>query len=566
MVRPSALFFSAGVAARTCSQVDEGVSTLGVLIEKECGGLKESDCCARCFYQRTNCVAVDNRAGCCYYYSSVQSTQVDPSSTRITNGPAPPTPTPSPVPTPPSPVPTPPTPTPRPTPTPAPVKGSFCDQPGWGIVWEDEFDGPTLNDENWNVMVGHDEGTLRAALGTQEDVYLEAGDLVLRTRFDGFDPDVPRPENCTALMESTDALGGTGVATTSAADVGECCDQCRNNPTCGYFTYLPGGWGCDVGCCYHKSADVTDFNTSSPGCTSGHVPGAGTYKSGAVVSGGSHGGSSVPVGHADQSWMYGRFCVRAKLPGVEAGQSTTRPNNCSTLMQNTDVLGAGGVATLSAQDEGQCCDMCRDHALCSYFVYMKGAWGCNVGCCYLKDSGVTAFDTNAPGRIAGFVPGAADKSQGIWPAHWMMPDVEDCWPTKGEIDVMEMINGDGTYHGTMHWSGNGACGNDAANGGDSAAPSTWASEYHEYALEWTADHMHFVVDGEVKHTALPGSRPSYGGPTSTTFINEKYYWLLNTAVGKNGAWAGPPGPNTVFPAYHRIDYVRVAKPTAEVAV
>ena len=43
--------------------------------------------------------------------------------------------------------------------------------------------------------------------------------------------------------------------------------------------------------------------------------------------------------------------------------------------------------------------------------------------------------------------------KGIWPAHWMMPDDDSCWPDHGEQDIMEMINGDGFSHGTYHWNG-----------------------------------------------------------------------------------------------------------------
>ena len=45
-------------------------------------------------------------------------------------------------------------------------------------------------------------------------------------------------------------------------------------------------------------------------------------------------------------------------------------------------------------------------------------------------------------------------AQGIWPAHWMMPDVEACWPDLGEMDILEMINGDGRVHATYHWEAN----------------------------------------------------------------------------------------------------------------
>merc|ERR1712070_737027 len=347
-------------------------------------------------------------------------------------------------------------------------------------------------------------------------------------------------------------VNGVNVGHDSAKDIGECCEQCQKDPTCGWFTYLPGGWGCDVGCCYRKSPDgFKGFNASCSDCISGYVPGGGTYTSGAVVSGGKHGGSTVPVGTADQSWKYGRFCVRAKLPGVEAQPVDARPQNCSMLMESTDVLGGGGAGQASAADVGQCCDLCRKNSLCSYFTYMKRAWGCDGGCCYMKTAsggfGGGGFNTSAPGRVSGFMPGGSDKSLGIWPAHWMMPDVDDCWPSKGEIDIMEMVNGDGIPHGTYHWTGDGQCGADAANGGQGPMLTDWATAYHEFALEWAEDHMFFVVDGKVIKTVLPGYPATYGGPTKTTFYDVPYYWLLNTAVGEWGAWAGPPGPDTVFP-------------------
>merc|ERR1712070_220514 len=109
-----------------------------------------------------------------------------------------------------------------------------------------------------------------------EDVYLEDGNLVLWTRLDGFDPTASRPENCSELMYDTD-VDGPGPTTTSAADVGECCQQCRENPTCGYFSYLEGGWGCEGGCCYQKNAEIKGFISNKTGVISGHVPGAGTY-------------------------------------------------------------------------------------------------------------------------------------------------------------------------------------------------------------------------------------------------------------------------------------------------
>ena len=50
--------------------------------------------------------------------------------------------------------------------------------------------------------------------------------------------------------------------------------------------------------------------------------------------------------------------------------------------------------------------------------------------------------------------GSGGAAQGIWPAHWMMPDTAGCWPDLGEMDILEMINGDGRAHATYHWESN----------------------------------------------------------------------------------------------------------------
>ncbi len=44
--------------------------------------------------------------------------------------------------------------------------------------------------------------------------------------------------------------------------------------------------------------------------------------------------------------------------------------------------------------------------------------------------------------------------QGIWPAHWMMPQDDSCDPDEGEMDIMEMVSGDGMAWSTYHWQSN----------------------------------------------------------------------------------------------------------------
>eukprot|EP00730_Choanoeca_flexa_P015414 TRINITY_DN7073_c0_g1_i4.p1 TRINITY_DN7073_c0_g1~~TRINITY_DN7073_c0_g1_i4.p1 ORF type:complete len:163 (+),score=20.54 TRINITY_DN7073_c0_g1_i4:1-489(+) len=43
------------------------------------------------------------------------------------------------------------------------------------------------------------------------------------------------------------------------------------------------------------------------------------------------------------------------------------------------------------------------------------------------------------GRVCfnAILPGNPNVSQGIWPAHWMMPEDASCWPDHGEVHCMQ---------------------------------------------------------------------------------------------------------------------------------
>ena len=153
----------------------------------------------------------------------------------------------------------------------AAAPSSFCDDDGWAEVWADHFNGTELDTTSWTVDLNAGDSRVRDSQGTADNVYLEDGDLVLRSQ-----------------------------------------------------EQSAGKWN---------------------------------YTSGAVQTMGK------------QSWKgLTRACVRARLPGGEGGE------------------------------------------------------------------------------------GPRKDSAGIWPAHWMMPDNKACWPSNGEIDIMEMVNGDGITHATCECS------------------------------------------------------------------------------------------------------------------
>lgn len=162
--------------------------------------------------------------------------------------------------------------------------------------------------------------------------------------------------------------------------------------------------------------------------------------------------------------------------------------------------------------------------------------------------------------VSAKLPGSPGKrGQGIWPAHWMLPDngISDTCLDEGEMDIMEMINSEGRSYSTFHWMSSypqHKCADfDTFHKSEHALtqmPATWNSDFHEYGLERSSEHLAFAVDGKV---VLNVSAKDAGTKLSHT----PFFLILNTAIG--GGWPGEPTELTQLPAEHAIDYVRVAR-------
>lgn len=162
--------------------------------------------------------------------------------------------------------------------------------------------------------------------------------------------------------------------------------------------------------------------------------------------------------------------------------------------------------------------------------------------------------------ISAKLPGGGDAEgagQGIWPAHWMMPQDDSCDPDEGEMDIMEMVDGDGTAWSTYHWQANWPNETCAYPDGHEEVygkvylGDNWAEEFHEYGVERTADYVAFSVDGQV----LVNS--STTTDMEVLLWPKPFYLIINTAVG--GSWPGEPDERTVSPTYHIVDYVKLAR-------
>jgi beta-glucanase (GH16 family) len=142
--------------------------------------------------------------------------------------------------------------------------------------------------------------------------------------------------------------------------------------------------------------------------------------------------------------------------------------------------------------------------------------------------------------------------RGTWPAIWMLGtnSKQVGWPNCGEIDIMEHVgyNKDSLF-GTVHSGAyNHVKGTQKGKGVFIAEPYT---QFHVYAIDWTAEQIDFLLDGQVYYSVTNEHLTEKEWP-----FNQPFYLILNLAIG--GGWGGKMGvDNNIFPAVMEVDYVRV---------
>lgn len=143
------------------------------------------------------------------------------------------------------------------------------------------------------------------------------------------------------------------------------------------------------------------------------------------------------------------------------------------------------------------------------------------------------------------------SGRGTWPAFWMLPKDFKHWPLDGEIDIMEYVGYDpNVVHCTVHTQKyNHSIGTQV---GKSITVANAETEFHVYAVEWTADYIRGFVDGKQYFEFLNDKK----GDVTTWPFDKPFYLKLNLAWG--GDWGGAKGVDeTKLPATYEIDYVRV---------
>ncbi len=166
------------------------------------------------------------------------------------------------------------------------------------------------------------------------------------------------------------------------------------------------------------------------------------------------------------------------------------------------------------------------------------------------------------------MPNVTDAAaKGYWPAFWALGSPFRGnwwnWPSIGELDVMENVQGINNEWATMHCGTNpgGPCNETTGIGGQSACSgSTCQGGFHTYAVEWdrstSPEQMRFYLDGVNFHTV---SANQMDAATWTSATNHGFFVILNVAMGGQfpAAFGGGPDAGTEPGHPLTVDYVAV---------
>jgi beta-glucanase (GH16 family) len=139
---------------------------------------------------------------------------------------------------------------------------------------------------------------------------------------------------------------------------------------------------------------------------------------------------------------------------------------------------------------------------------------------------------------------------GYWPAFWMLGSTLRTgtpWPTSGEVDIMEDVNGRSSVFGTFHCGTNpgGPCNESSGIGSGERACSGCQTGYHTYAVQIdrsvTPEQIRWYRDGTNYFTVTADQVPA---GTWTQAVDHPFFIIFDLAMGGGfpNAFGGGPQP------------------------
>jgi beta-glucanase (GH16 family) len=154
---------------------------------------------------------------------------------------------------------------------------------------------------------------------------------------------------------------------------------------------------------------------------------------------------------------------------------------------------------------------------------------------------------------------------GYWPAFWMLGSTlrtGTSWPTSGEVDILEDINGRSSVFGTLHCGTNpgGPCNESTGLGSGERACSGCQTGYHNYAVEIdrskSPEEIRWYLDG-ANYFTLPATRVD--ATTWANAVDHPFFIIYDLAMGGGfpDAFGGGPNAATVSGGQLNVDWVAV---------
>ncbi|MEM1303995.1 MAG: glycoside hydrolase family 16 protein [Planctomycetota bacterium] len=147
-------------------------------------------------------------------------------------------------------------------------------------------------------------------------------------------------------------------------------------------------------------------------------------------------------------------------------------------------------------------------------------------------------------------------TRGMWPAIWLLPDVDRYpWPSGGEIDIVEN-RGDAPHitSSAFHFGTREPYLHEFVFREQKSAHSRGLANYHRsfhnYAVEWTEDQLRFFVDDVNHYTVYDDEVKSFLSRST-----QPMQLVINNAIG--GDFLDDPDGTTDWPQKMEIDWVRV---------
>jgi hypothetical protein len=154
---------------------------------------------------------------------------------------------------------------------------------------------------------------------------------------------------------------------------------------------------------------------------------------------------------------------------------------------------------------------------------------------------------------------------GYWPAFWMLGAplrTGTPWPTSGEVDILEDINGRSSVFGTLHCGTNpgGVCNESTGIGSGERACAGCQTGYHTYAVQIdrsvSPEQIRWYLDGN-NYFTLSANRVD--ATTWANAVDHPFFIIYDLAMGGGfpAAFGGGPNAATISGGQMNIDYVAV---------